>query len=186
DIASADQRFGKLMAMSLPVLLLMTGMLGALFPALNATTTERELGTLETLLVTPAGRMELLIAKGALVLISALITSGLNMLSMSLVLWRVLSQEPELGNLKISIGALALSYLAAVPTLITFATLVLIVGLLARNFREANSLATPIMMIPLASMLVGVLEPKMSPGLLVTPVANTTIIIREVLTGRMT
>ena len=48
-----------------PVLLLMTGMLGALFPALNATTTERELGTLETLLVTPAGRMELLIAKGA-------------------------------------------------------------------------------------------------------------------------
>jgi membrane protease YdiL (CAAX protease family) len=73
-----------------------------------------------------------------------------------------------------------------VPTLITFATLVLIVGLVARNFREANSLATPVMMVPLASMLVAIAEPEMTPGLLVTPVANTTLIIREVLTGRIT
>jgi membrane protease YdiL (CAAX protease family)/ABC-type multidrug transport system permease subunit len=187
DIATAYQRFGKLMGMSLPVLLLMTGMLGALFPALNATTTERELGTLETLLVTPAGRMELLVAKGALVLLSALLTAGLNMLSMSLVIWRSLSfVEAQMGQLQIDMTALALTYLAAVPTLITFATLVLIVGLVARNFREANSLATPVMMIPLASMLVAIAEPEMSPGLLVTPVANTTLIIREVLTGRIT
>jgi sodium transport system permease protein len=187
DVASADQRFGKLLAMSLPVLLLLTGMLGAMFPALNATTTERELGTLETLLVTPAGRMELLVAKGTLVLLSGLLTAGLNMLSMSLVLWRSMSLiESGMGKMTISIPALALTYLAAVPTLITFSTLVLIVGLLARNFREANSLATPIMMIPLASMLVGIAEPEMSPGLLVTPVANTTLIIREALTGRIT
>jgi sodium transport system permease protein len=187
DIATAYQRFGKLMGMSLPVLLLMTGMLGALFPALNATTTERELGTLETLLVTPAGRMELLVAKGALVLLSALLTAGLNMLSMALVIWRSLSlMESQMGQVQIDLPALALTYLAAVPTLITFATLVLIVGLVARNFREANSLATPVMMIPLASMLVAIAEPEMTPGLLVTPVANTTLIIREVLTGRIT
>src|SRR6185295_2721597 len=112
DIASADQRFGKLMAMSLPVLLLMTGMLGALFPALNATTTERELGTLETLLVTPAGRMELLVAKGALVLLSGLLTSALNMLSMSLVIWRSLSAfEGSMGILTINMKALGLTYL---------------------------------------------------------------------------
>jgi sodium transport system permease protein len=187
DVASADQRFGKLLSMSLPVLLLVTGMLGALFPALNATTTERELGTLETLLVTPAGRMELLVAKGTLVLLSGLLTAGLNMLSMSLVIWRSLSLfETSMGSLRINLSALALTYLAAVPTLITFTTLVLIVGLLARTFREANHLATPVMMIPLASMLIGIWEPEMSPGLLVTPVANTTLIIKEVLTGRIT
>src|SRR6185295_10036304 len=170
DIASADQRFGKLMAMSLPVLLLMTGMLGALFLALNATTTERELGRLETLLVTPAGRMELLVAKGALVLLSGLLTSGLNMISMSLVIWRSLSLfEGPMGALTINMKALGLTYLAAVPTLITFTTLVLIVGLLARTFREANHFATPIMMIPLASMLIGIAEPDMTPALLVTP-----------------
>src|SRR5204862_7481889 len=163
-----------------------TGMLGALFPALNATTTERELGTLETLLVTPAGRTVLLIAKAALVLLCGLLTAALNMFSMSLVLWRsVTMMEKTIGPLNISLWSLILTYVAAVPTLITFSTIVLIIGLLARNFREANSLATPIMMIPLASMLVGIAEPEMSWGLLVTPVANTTIIIREVMTGRV-
>src|ERR1043165_3396480 len=80
DIATGDQRLGKILSFTLPVLLLVTGMLGAFFPALNATTTERELGTLETLLVTPAGRMELLLAKGSFVLLCGLTTAALNML----------------------------------------------------------------------------------------------------------
>jgi sodium transport system permease protein len=189
DIATGDQRLGKILSFTLPVLLLVTGMLGAFFPALNATTTERELGTLETLLVTPAGRMELLLAKGSFVLVCGLATAGLNMLSMSLVLWRSLSviqAEKTMGSLSISPVGLLLTYVASVPTLITFTILVLIMGLLARNFREANALATPVMLIPLASMVVAIAEPAISPGMLVTPVVNTTLIIREVLTGRAT
>ncbi|HEX8522707.1 MAG TPA: ABC transporter permease, partial [Tepidisphaeraceae bacterium] len=188
DIATGDQRLGKILSFTLPVLLLVTGMLGAFFPALNATTTERELGTLETLLVTPAARLELLAAKGAFVLLCGLATAGLNMLSMSLVLWRSLSviqgADKALGSLSISATGLLLTYVASIPTLIIFTILVLIMGLLARNFREANALATPVMLIPLASMVVAIAEPAISPGLLVTPVANTTLIVREVLTGR--
>jgi sodium transport system permease protein len=184
DVASGDKVFGRLFSQMLPLLLLMTGMLGALFPALNATTTERELGTLETLLVTPAGRMELLLAKGALVLISALLTAGLNMLSMSLVLLKSLSMLQKGLDLTISPSALVLSYIAAVPALIFFSTVVLIVGLLARNFREANSFATPVMLLPLISTAIGIMEPEATAAILITPVASTTVIIREVLTGR--
>jgi sodium transport system permease protein len=185
DIASGDKVFGRLLSQMLPLLLMMTGMLGALFPALNATTTERELGTLETLLVTPAGRMELLLAKGTLVLISALLTAGLNMLSMSLVLLKSMSVLDRSENFTISPAALLLSYLAAIPALIFFTTLVLIVALLARNFREANSFATPAMLLPLLSLAVGIMEPDVTAAILITPVANTTVIIREVLTGRV-
>ena len=186
DVANGSQRFGHLMAQILPVLLMMTGMLGALFPALNATTTERELGTLETLLVTPARRTDLLIAKGALVLVCGLLTAALNMLSMSLVLLRSYTLATE-GAQKLSIapGMLALSYVAAMPTLIFFTAIVLIVGLAARNFREANAFATPVMLIPLAAFAIAFMEPAATPALLITPVANTTIIIREVLTGRV-
>lgn len=187
DVASTSQRFGHILAGVLPVLLMMTGMLGALFPALNATTTERELGTLEALLLTPATRFELLSAKGLLVLICALLTAGLNMLSMSMVTLRAVTMVREgAQHLSISVGMLALSYLAAVPALIFFSAIVLIVGLVARNFREANSFATPVMLIPLAAMAVSMMEPKATPALLITPVANTTIVIREVLTGRAT
>jgi sodium transport system permease protein len=186
DAASGDRTFGRILSQMLPLLLLMTGMLGALFPALNATTTERELGTLETLLVTPAGRTELLLAKGALVLISALLTAGLNMLSMSLVLLKAVSTLEQASNFTISPTALVLSYVAAIPALIFFSAIVLIVGLLARNFREANAFATPTMLLPLVAMAVGIAEPAATPGVLITPVANTTVIIREVLTGRAT
>jgi membrane protease YdiL (CAAX protease family) len=185
DIANPAQLFGHLLAQALPVLLMMTGMLGALFPALNATTTERELGTLEALLLTPARRFELLTAKGLLVLLCGLLTAGLNMASMSLVLLRSFTlASGGAQKLSISPGMLALSYVAAVPALIFFSAIVLIVGLVARNFREANSFATPVMLIPLASFVVAMLEPKATPALLITPVANTTIVIREVLTGR--
>jgi sodium transport system permease protein len=185
DIANPAQLFGHLLAQALPVLLMMTGMLGALFPALNATTTERELGTLEALLLTPARRFELLTAKGLLVLLCALLTAALNMASMSLVLLRSFTlASGGAQKLSISPGMLALSYLAAVPALIFFSAIVLIVGLVARNFREANSFATPVMLIPLASFAVAMMEPRATPALLITPVANTTIVIREVLTGR--
>lgn len=187
DVANGEQRFGHLLAQALPVLLLMTGMLGALFPALNATTTERELGTLETLLVTPASRLELLTAKGTLVLLCGLLTAGLNMLSMTLVLLRVftLLQEGPV-NLNLSPGMLALSFVAAVPALVFFTAIVMIVGLVARNFREANAFATPVMLIPLGAMIVGMLEPPANAAMLITPVASTSVIIREVLTGRAT
>jgi sodium transport system permease protein len=186
DIATSVQTFGVFLAQILPLLLLLTGMLGSLYPALSATTTERELGTLETLLVTPATRGELLTAKAGIVLISGLLTALLNMVSMSLVFWRVMSQVAKSPvGFSIDPSALALSYLAAVPTLIFFTALVLMVGLLARNLREANAYATPLMMVPIASMLVGIADPATTPGLLVTPVANTTLIIRGILTGHV-
>jgi sodium transport system permease protein len=184
DVSTAGQRMGNRLAQLLPLLVLVTGMLGALFPALAATTTERELGTLETLLVTPAGRTELLLAKGLLVLLCGLTTAALNMISMSLVLWRTFSLVAPGETLSISAGTLVLTFIAATPSLIFFTTLVLIVGLLARTFREANSYATPAMLLPLASLALSIADVKTTPGLLVTPIANTTLVMRDVLRGK--
>lgn len=184
DISTPGQRMGNRLAQLLPLLVLITGMLGALFPALAATTTERELGTLETLLVTPAGRTELLLAKGLLVLLCGLITAALNMFSMSLVLWRTFTLMFPGESLSLSFGSLCLTFIAAVPSLIFFTTLVLIVGLLARTFREANSYATPAMLLPLASLALSIADVKTTPGLLITPIANTTLVMRDVLRGK--
>ncbi len=181
DVSTAGQRMGNRLAQLLPLLVLITGMLGALFPALSATTTERELGTLETLLVTPAGRAELLVAKGLLVLLCGLATAALNMISMSLVLWRTISLMAPGETLTINVGSLILTFCAAVPAIIFFTTLVLVVGLLARTFREANSYATPAMMLPLASLALSIADVRTTPGLLITPIASTTLVMRDIL-----
>ncbi len=190
DVARAEQRFGHLLAQMIPMLLLITGTLGALFPALNATTMEKENGTLEALLVTPASRLEILIAKGILVFATGLLTAALNMISMSAVLWRVTSlAAAEFGGknglFNIDPGALVLSFIAAIPALIFFTSLVLIVGLIARNYREANSFVTPVMLLPMASIFVSIAEPPSTLQLMLIPVVSTTLIIRDVLVGHV-
>jgi sodium transport system permease protein len=185
DIASQEQRLGRFLGQLLPMLLMITGMLGAFFPALNATTTERELGTLETLLVTPVSRVELLIAKGALVFACGLLTAGLNMVSMSLVFANIASSAGEgLGHVAISPSAIFISYLAVIPTLALFSAIVMCVGLIARTYREANSFAMPVMMMPMAAMAVGIADPATTPALLATPIINTSILLRDILTNR--
>jgi sodium transport system permease protein len=106
------------------------------------------------------------------------------MISMSLVLWRTFSIVAPNESLQISFTSLLLTFCAAVPALVFFTTLVLIVGLLARTFREANSYATPAMLLPLASLALSIADVKPTPGLLVTPIANTTLIMRDMLRGR--
>ncbi len=191
DIASKEQRSGKFLAQTVPMLLLITGMLGALFPALNTTTTEKELGTLETLLVSPARRSDLLIAKGLLVCCCSLLTAGLNMASMSAVFLQVAKNTaitattaPAASGLGISPWLLLHAYAAAIPALILFSAMVLCVGLIARTYREASSFATPVMMLPMAGMIVAMMDPPTTNALLMTPVVSTTLIIRDILTSR--
>src|SRR5206468_3296806 len=119
-----------------------------------------------------------------LVMLCGLVTAAINMISMSLVLWRVSSLVAPGETLSISVWSLVLTFVAATPSLIFFTTLVLIVGLLARTFREANSYATPAMLLPLASLALSIADVKTTPGLLVTPIANTTLVMRDVLRGK--
>jgi sodium transport system permease protein len=187
DVSTSDRRLGSILAVLLPNMLLIIGMLGAFYPAVNATTAERELGTLETLLVTPTRKMELLLGKAGLVLISGLLTAGLNLLSMSLAVWRSFSMDRTIGGaLTINPGALALTYLAAVPAIIFLAAATLCLALMARNYKEANASVSWVMMVALVPMMVSITEPKTTPGLLVMPLVNTTLVIRDALAGQAT
>jgi sodium transport system permease protein len=187
DASTATQRTGKLLAGALPALLLITGALGAFFPALNSTTTERELGTLETLLVSPASRGELLTGKLLLVLLCGILTAGLNMASMSLVMWRLTADigtaAGTSGMIQIRPELVVAAFLTAIPTLVMFSAMMLLVGMIARTFREANSYTLPVMLLPMGSIAVGIIEPTTTAGLLVTPVLGATVVMRDVLMG---
>jgi len=104
-------------------------------------------------------------------------------------LWRtfsLLAPNEPLSVSAINPTSLVLVFLAAVPALVFFTSLVLIIGLLARTFREANSYATPAMLLPLASMALTIADVKSTYGLMITPIANTTLIMRDVLRDKAT
>lgn len=187
DVSTGDRRLGAVLSTILPMMLLITGALGALYPAINAATAEREHGTLETLLVTPAGKLELLLGKVAIVLLCGLVAAGLNLISMTLAMWRLMSSVSRDGVPGgISAGPVALAYLAAVPAIVFLSATVLVAALHARNFREAMSYANNVLFLTFVPSFVSLADPKTTAGLLVTPLVNTSVVIRDVFSGRAT
>ena len=81
----------------LPVLLLLWALTGAFYPAIDLCAGEKERGTLETLLSSPAERSEIVLGKLLTIMLFSIVTAVLNLLSMGITGWLVLAQLPGFG-----------------------------------------------------------------------------------------
>ena len=68
----------------MPFLLLIWALTGAFYPAVDFCAGEKERGTLETLLTSPAERIEIVWGKLLTVMLFSMVTSVLNLLSMGI------------------------------------------------------------------------------------------------------
>ena len=75
----------------LPVMLLLWAMTGAFYPAVDLCAGEKERGTLETLLSSPAERSEIVLGKLLTVMLFSMATAVLNLLSMGVTGWLILA-----------------------------------------------------------------------------------------------
>src|SRR6202008_1234961 len=87
-----------------PFVLVMWSLAGALYPAVDLCAGEKERGTMETLLISPAGREEIVLGKFLTIWIYSAGTALLNLGSMGLTSWQCAKQFP--------LGALPLESLA--------------------------------------------------------------------------
>ncbi|MGO8674070.1 MAG: type II CAAX prenyl endopeptidase Rce1 family protein [Capsulimonadaceae bacterium] len=184
DVESGGDRVGVALVVVLPTLLLLTGLVASLSTALVATTSEREAGSMESLLVTPVRKLELLVGKTILVFLAAVFATTCNLISMSLVLWRVTKSAPHGAGAALDPSVLGLSLIAVLPTLLFISAVCLIIGLSARSYREASSYAQFPVLCTMLPMMINLLDPKSTPAMLATPVVNTSIVIRHILLGR--
>ena len=83
DIAKETAyRGAALWSKILPVMLLIWAMTGAFYPAVDLCAGEKERGTLETLLSSPAERSEIVLGKLLTIMAFSIATAALNLLSM--------------------------------------------------------------------------------------------------------
>src|SRR4029079_191568 len=94
DISHAQERTAAMWAKILPLVVLLWALTGAFYPAVDLCAGEKERGTLETLLCSPAQRSEIVTGKLLTVMVFSLATSVLNLLSLGLTGAMVLSQLP--------------------------------------------------------------------------------------------
>jgi len=186
DTATESEQTGSALGRFLGYFLIIMTLTGAFYAAIDLTAGEKERGTLETLLVSPAARHELVYGKFLATVVSTLISALLNLLSMALTaLYAVqLFGKGSDINFAVSPSAMVLVLIIMVPLAVLFAGVTMALAVTARSYKEGQALLTPLMMASIlpamVSMLPGV---ELSPLLAVIPIANVSLLTRTLLAG---
>jgi sodium transport system permease protein len=189
NLATQQQRQGDVVGRLLGYFLIIMTLMGAFYPAVDLTAGEKERGTLETLLVSPASRAEIVYGKFLTVLVVAMISALLNLLSIGGSLLFVAhslggAATNVLPRLAISPLSFLLALLQLVPLSVLFASLCIAVAVSARSYKEGQSMLTPISMLVIFPAMVSMMPGmEMTPLLAALPVANVSLLIKEYMMG---
>jgi sodium transport system permease protein len=188
DIATQQERTGEILGRILPYLIILMTFAGATFPAIQLGAGEKEQKTLETLLVSPVGRMEMVTGKFLTIVLTGMISAILSLAGMyySFSLTGKSAGLADMLTLQLDIPSLLFAALLIIPLALIFAALLLTLSVLAKSFREAQSYMGPLNMLVIlpafASFLPGV---ELNTWLSMVPVMNVSLVLRQILAGKM-
>jgi sodium transport system permease protein len=176
---------GYLLSRILPLVIVVMVMLGAFHPAIDITAGERERSTLETTLSAPIARASLMTGKVVAVATLATLSGVLNLASMSItVLEGAKLAAPGAAPSLPWANAGAAALLVIPPAAFLFASVMVAIGALARSFKEAQTLLTPVYFMCMAPALLSALGDFELRGVApFIPGVGVTLLARDVIAG---
>lgn len=142
DLASPEQLAGRFAALMLPILVGVIVAQGGLFIAIDVTAGEKERGTLEALLVTPASDVEVLVGK----LAAVFTLSGVPLVLTFLGFWlgsNILPNSVSNGAV-LPFSIVVVAVIVGLPLTLFVNVLLMIVSVRTKAFKDAQSAATPV------------------------------------------
>jgi sodium transport system permease protein len=192
DVAEEVRRRAALWSRILPFVLMVWALTGAFYPAVDLCAGEKERGTLETLLSSPAARSEIVWGKLLTVMTFSMATSLLNLASMAGTGAFIITQLQKLEAAKsaLEIGPpplMALGWLAIalVPISALFSALSLAVAAFARSSKEGQYYLMPLLMISLPLMMIPMLPAsELDLGAALIPLSGLMLLLRTLIEGQ--
>lgn len=186
DIAPPEKKIGFMLGSILPYLIIILIFIGAMNSAVDITAGEKERGTLATLLVSQLSRLEIVLGKYFSVMTISAISMflGLIGLSIAFLVPAYMLGEISIINVHFSFPLFLFFFLILAP-LVGFASAILIlIGIFARNTKEASTYTTPIYMgaifLGMLSLSQGI---ELSQPLFFIPILNNSFVFKELLMG---
>jgi sodium transport system permease protein len=187
--AGKRERMGAVVGGFLPYILIMVCLMAAMYPAIDLGAGEKERGTLETLLLAPIPRSQIVMGK-FLVLFTVGLFSALLMVASLGLLLAVFANRLD-GGLALLVrtvgfGDLAMVALMLMPTAAIFAAILLAISIYAKSYKEATGMVSPLMMLVIAPIAVAML-----PGVelnwfwSMVPLTNVSLAMKELVKGTM-
>ncbi len=153
DLAQDDQLAANLWSKLFPALLIIMAATGAFYPAIDLGAGEKERGTMETLLISPAKRTEIVLGKFLTVMIFSVSTALLNLASMGFTGRHMVNLAgsgalSKIGDLSFpSYSALFWIVVLLIPLSALFSALCLSLATFARSSKEGQYYLTPLLMV---------------------------------------
>ncbi|MBS0266943.1 MAG: ABC transporter permease, partial [Planctomycetes bacterium] len=188
DVALAEQVAASVWSKMFPTLLIIMAVTGAFYPAIDLVAGEKERGTMETLLICPATRAEIVLGKFFTVMVFSAATALLNLASLGLT-GKQIATMPATGTLSSTSGlslpplpALVWIFLLLVPLTALFSALCLALATLARSSKEGQYYLTPLLMVVLG-LTIFCMSPTvdLSPQNSVVPVVGAALLLKGLL-----
>ncbi len=191
DVAHEVSRRAAFWSKILPFVVLVWALTGAFYPAIDLCAGEKERGTLETLLSSPAGRNEIVIGKLMTVMAFSVATSVLNMISMGftgLFFMNQMQQFDAAGAFQIGpppVAAMGWLLVCLPPVSALFSALSLAIAAFARSSKEGQYYLMPLLLITMPLMLLPMLPAaSLDLGTSLIPVTGMMLLLRLLMEGQ--
>lgn len=185
-LSSVEETMGRVVGGSIPMMIIVSIMMGAIYPAIDVTAGEKERGTLETLLTLPVTNLEMIASKFLAVAVIACVSAVLNILSMGAAFAFMMSMLGSTDGeaVHINFASFIPAVLITTAVMITFALFVtavcLCVCVFAKSFKEANNYITPVMFIFMFGGFAGMIPNlELTSSTAAMPVINVALLIKQ-------
>ena len=200
NVAPPEKVGGNTFGGFIPYVLILLSFSGVIYPAIDLMAGEKERGTLETLLSSPAARSELVLGKFLLVLTVSLTTVACSLASMAVTLFAGGLALVGSGRLATGLAGAGQAGGAMLPTLdplglvgvvglvvplaVLFAAAALAISLFARSQKEAQTYLAPLGMVVLLPAVAGLLPGvELDSMLALVPVLNVALACKALVSG---
>lgn len=188
DVALPEQVAAGVWSKLFPALLIIMAVTGAFYPAIDLVAGEKERGTMETLLICPATRTEIVLGKFFTVMLFSCTTALLNLGSMGLTSTHIAGVAPT-GALSSAhdlsfppLSSLAWIILLLIPLSALFSALCLALATFARSSKEGQYYLTPLLMVTLG-LTMFCLSPTvdLTPQYSILPIVGPALLLKGLL-----
>ena len=188
DLSTEQEVVGKRLGGFLPYIFILFAFIGSMYPAIDLFSGEKERGTIETILTLPINRQSLLTGKMAVIVTTGLTSAVLSLVGLYMGFYFLDISEELKGMINNILTLNFISKLLALmlPLSIFFAGLLIPFSIYARSFKEAQSLITPLQILIIVPVFVGLM-----PGIelnfwtAIIPVINVALTTKAILAGTL-
>ena len=187
DMASVKEKLGKLAGGYLPYLFIIFGFMGAMYPGIDLGAGEKERGTLETLLSSPASRLQIVMGKFLVVTLTGVATALIAMAGLYVAVRRFPEIPADILNVIMEMlgpKMILMIMTLLLPVAAFFAAVILSLSIFARSFKEAQSIITPLNFAIIFPAIIGTLPGiELNAQTALVPILNVSLATKDMLAG---